>query len=327
MDLKVGVAGATGALGAEILKVLDKAPWRPKVVVPSASARTAIDAVSYGESRLTVEDLATEELGELDLLILAVPPAIAQPIVSQAIADGLLIVDASASLPGVPLVVPWINPEVLADARAVAVPDGPALLLASILGPLGRAGIAGEVDATVLVPASAFGKSGIDELSKAVVALFNSGTAPRKIFDGGLAFDLAPVVGGGVTEAGWTDRELSTSSAVRILTGWEGEIRITLVLAPLFSGLSATVSLRPRRRVLADLALRVLADGGARIGGNDARAVPRPRKVEGRPFAHVGRVRASPAGDHLSLWITMDNLHTAAVAAVGAAGAMVRRTG
>ena len=77
MDVRVGIAGATGALGSEVVRVLDKAPWRPSQVVPMASARTTVSSVTYGEQRVTVEDLAFEAFGELDALIVALPSAVA----------------------------------------------------------------------------------------------------------------------------------------------------------------------------------------------------------------------------------------------------------
>lgn len=321
--LRVGIAGATGALGGEIMRVLDKAPWRPKNVVPMASARTHVPAVEYGDSRVTVEDLAFEEIGELDGLIVALPAAVARPVVERAVADGVPVVDCAGSVPGLPLVIPWVNPEVLADRpAAVAVPTAAVVLLASALGPLRRAGIEGDVDATILVPASVEGRAGIDELSKQVVTLFNAGTPPRKVFEGGLAFDLHPQIGA-TDESGWTARERETADQVRAITGWAGELRVTLVLTPLFSGMSATVSIRTNRRVLPDLAIRILDDGGVRVG--DAKVPPRPRRVEGKAFVHAGRVRTGPNGEGLHLWLTMDNLRTCAAAAVGAAGALIRR--
>ncbi len=321
--LRVGVAGATGALGGEIMRVLDKAPWRPKTVVPMASARTHIPAVEYGDVRVTVEDLEFEEIGELDGLIIALPAATARAVVERAVADGVPVVDCASSVPGLPLVIPWVNPEVLADRpAAVAVPSAAVVLLASALGPLRRAGIDGDVDATVLLPASIEGRAGIDELSKQVVTLFNAGTPPRKVFEGGLAFDLIPQLGP-TDESGWTERERQASEQIRAITGWTGEIRVTLVLIPLFSGMSATVSIRTSRKILPDLAIRILDDGGVRVG--DAKVPPRPRRVEGKAFVHVGRVRTGANGDGLHLWLTMDNLRTCAAAAVGAAGALVRR--
>ena len=67
-----------------------------------------------------------------------------------------------------PLVVPWVNPEALAEIPrgVVAIPDAGATLVASLVGPMRRAGLGGTVEATVLVPASREGKAGIDELSR-----------------------------------------------------------------------------------------------------------------------------------------------------------------
>ena len=325
MDVRVGIAGATGALGSEVVRVLDKAPWRPSQVVPMASARTTVSSVTYGEQRVTVEDLAFEAFGELDALIVALPSAVATGVVARAIAEGVPVVDASGA-PGLPLVVPWVNPEALQslDRPAVAIPGAATTALASALGPLARAGVSGEVDATVLLPASVYGAAGIDELSKQVVALFNAGTPPRKIFDGGLAFDLNGQLGA-VQPNGWTEPERLVAEQVATLTGWAGEVRVQLVLVPLFSGVSLQVSMRTARRVPAELAARLLADGGARVA-EDARSTPRPRRVEGKAFLHVGRVRNGPSGDGLHLWGVMDNLRTGAAAAVGACGHLVRRS-
>jgi aspartate-semialdehyde dehydrogenase len=323
MDVRVGVAGATGALGGEILRVLDKAPWRPKTVVPMASAGTTVPAVEYGDDRVTVEDLQYEEIGELDALIAALPAQVARGVVERAIADGVPAVDCARAVPGLPLVIPWVNPEVLSDpeVRAVAIPGIAPTLLASVLGPLRRAGIEGDVDGTVLLPASTEGKSGIDELSRQVIALFNSGTPPRKVFDGGLAFDLVPQLGA-TGERGWTDLEHAAAADIAALTGWTGDVRITLVLVPLFSGASASLSVHTARRISTEMATRILSDGGVRLG--DPKSV-RPRRVEGKAFVHASRLRTGAGESGLHAWLSMDNLRTGAAAAVGAAGTMLKR--
>lgn len=326
-DLRVAVAGATGALGGEILKVLDGARWRPAHAVALARATTSTTHVDYGEERIPVDDLSDEALEGLDALFVAVPFAAAGRITDAAVRAGVTTVDctgASAADPGVPLVVPWINPEALAEVPRglVAVPDPSATLLASALGPLRRAGLDGPAEAVVLVPASREGKAGIDELSRQVVALFNTATPPRKVFKEGLAFDLLPSLGA-VAEDGWTDRERDVAAQVARLVG--AGVDCTLVGVPVFSGLSAHLTVHLARPAMADLALRILADGGVQVPeAAGARYLPRPRRVEGRPFAHVGRVRLGSDGRRLHLWLAMDNLRTSATAAVAAAAALLR---
>lgn len=330
-DARVGLAGATGAVGQEILRLLDKAPWRPDVVVPLASSRTTVSHVEYGEERLPVDDLADQAMDELDVLILAVPPEVAREAGARALADGTLVVDVSGTFVedgDVPVVVPWVNPEALAAGGrgVVAVPRAGATLLASVLGPLARAGIDGPVSATLLEPASARGRAGIDELSRQVVALFNQGTPPRKVFPNGLAFDLLPQTGPAEPH-GNTPEELRVVQEVQGLLGDARPIDLTLVGVPVFSGISAAIEVRPSRRVPVELVMQILQDGGVRLPEDAGpRYLPRPRRVEGRPFAHAGRVRVDETGA-LHLWASMDNLATSAAVAVSLAGVLVRQRG
>jgi len=156
----VGVAGASGALGKEILAVLDQAPWRPARVVALASSRTSASTVDYGEESLPVDDLAQQAMGDLEAILLAVPPDVAREAGEAAVSEGVSVIDASGAFAeddDVPLVIPWVNPEVLREPPLrgiLAVPAAPATLVASVLGPLRRAGFTGRFHATVLVPAS-----------------------------------------------------------------------------------------------------------------------------------------------------------------------------
>ncbi len=328
-DLRVGVAGATGALGKEIVGLLDKAKWRPTTLVPLASGSTTIPFVEYGGERVAVDDLAGEALDNLDALIIAVPPDVATDVADAAAEEGTLVVDCSGAYlddPDVPICIPWVNPGVLQEPLrgVVGTPSSAATLLASVLGPLTRAGVEGPFNATVMLPASTWGRAGIEELSRQVVTLFNAGTPPRKVFENGLAFDLLPQLGG-LLDSGWTEREATVVAELRQLLGIQTELDVTLVAVPVFSGVSASCELRPTRHVPVELIRQILSDGGVVIGDDDnARFVPRPRRVEGQPFAHAGRLRAD-SGGNLHMWLAMDNLRASAAVAVSTCGALIRQ--
>jgi len=328
-NLRVGVAGATGALGKEIVALLDTAKWRPETVVPLASASTTVPFVDYGGERVAVDNLAGEALDNLDALILAVPSEVAVEAAARAAEEGTLVVDCAGAFledPEVPTCLPWVNPQALSEPLRgiISIPSSPATLLASALGPLTRAGLEGPFNATVLLSASHWGRAGIDELSRQVVALFNAGTPPRKVFENGLAFDLLPQLGA-LDDGGWTADELRVVAELRQIIGVQTELDVTLVAAPVFSGVSASCEIRPGRHVPVELARQILSDGGVRIGEDDsARACPRPRRVEGQPFTHAGRIRLDGSGN-LHLWLSMDNLRATAAVAVSACGVLVRQ--
>lgn len=332
MGLTIGVAGATGALGKELVTVLDEAPWRPDKVVPLASRSTAVSFVDYGGEQVAVDELEHQAMEDLDALILAVPSAIGREAGERAVQAGIPVIDCSGAFAGdagVPLVIPWVNPEALVELPlegVVAIPSPEVILLASVLGPLRRAGVRGAAEATVLLPASVWGRAAIEELSAQVIALFNAGTPPRKVFEHGLAFDLLPLVQS-ANEDGWTQRELDAAADLGRITGADRRARVTLVGVPVFSGISATLRVHTDQSLDLALLRRVLSDGGVKMHEGGLRTVPRPRRVDGQAFAHAGRLREDPFGEGFHLWATMDNLRGASTVAVATAGALLKRLG
>lgn len=329
-DLNIGVLGATGAVGREAVTVLDRVSWRPAQLSPAASAMTTVSTLAYGEETLPVEDVRDLDTGLLDAVILAAPVGPSRECGERALEDGVVVVDVAGAFrdeSDVPMVVPWINPEALAHGGVrdvVTLPSAPGLLLASVLGPLARAGLVADVSATVLVPASANGRPGIEELSKQVIALFNSGTPPRRIFPHGLAFDLLPALSE-PDEEGWTAQERQAVAEVHQLLGRSVPLAATLVGVPVFSGISAELVVRLGRRIPDGLLERILTDGGLRgVEQDGARFLPRPRRVEGQPFAQVGRIRVRDEGSVAHIWVSMDNLRATATAAVSLVGAALR---
>ncbi|MFT7521708.1 MAG: aspartate-semialdehyde dehydrogenase [Kiritimatiellia bacterium] len=330
-DVRVAVVGATGAVGAEIIKVLDRTKWRPHRVVPVASPATKIHFVEYGDSNVAVEDARYVDLGDLDAVILAAPEGPCRDLGQAAVREGLAVVDLSGAFrddADVPLVVPWINPEVLGQALSrnlVAIPEGPALAIASALSPLVRAGVVASVEATVLQPASSWGRDGIEELSRQVTALFNVSTPPRRVFPQGLAFDVMPVVGE-LEPDSVTDAERRAVAQVQALLGGL-PTQVTVVGVPVFSGLSAELRIQTHRRIMPDLISQILEDGGVLLSDDPgARYVPRPRNVEGEALVHAGRLRVSADGTVLRMWVALDNLRATATVAVGTTAALLRDT-
>ena len=206
--LTVGVAGATGALGGEILQVLDSVRWRPERVVAFARPSTERSHVDFGDDHIPVDNLQDASGEEVDAFLSAVPGDSGTEACLQAVRSGAAVVDASGGIAEAPRVVPWINPEVLQSLAVplLSLPCAEAALLGSVLGPLRRVGVEPEIEATLLSSASTSGRRGVEELSGQVVGMFNNSAPPRKIFSEGLAFDLLPS-DGVVDDEGWTETE------------------------------------------------------------------------------------------------------------------------
>lgn len=320
----VGVLGASGALGTEIITALDSAPYRPEQVVPLARANTKTPFVRYGDDEVAIDAVDDEALERLDLLFLATPGPVALEWGTAAIKAGVPVVDCSSALhnQAIPLGVPWVNPEVLSGAtlKALAMPSPEAILASVVLGPLQRAGLGGDAEAVFFVPASRSGRDAITELSQQVIALFNSGTPPRKAFPDGLAFDLLPTAG--EAPGGWTPTEQQVAAQVQALV--DLPLQVTRVTVPVFSGLAMELRVEPNKRPVVDLVRQILVDGGLTVDDERARDLPRPRRVEGQPFAHAGRIRVDDRGEVLRIWAALDNLRASATVAVGLGGLLLK---
>ena len=325
-----GVAGATGSVGSELLKVLEGLAWGPPGVLPIARASSKQTSIEWKDQQVGVDVLDEADLESVDLLFVALPGPVSGDIIRRAVDADIWVVDLS----GVawrdemgPLCVPWLQADRVPEAtRVLCVPMAEALLVASVLEPLRRAGIIGSAHAHVLMPASSFGRQGVEELSQQVVALFNAQTPQRKIFPSGIAFDVDPSVSPSADD-GWTEREHEVVEQVRgLCAAPEMPLTVSLTQVPVFSGVSVECSIRMDRQVPLELLERVLRDGGVRWaveGGQTPSA--RPRSVEGEPFAHGTRLRLNEEGDTLFVWASMDNLRTPAVAAAMCARLLLGR--
>jgi len=175
-----------------------------------------------------------------------------------------------------------------------------------------------------MLSASTAGRAGVEELSKQVVALFNSSTPPRGVFGHGLAFDILPEASAS-RDDGWCQGELQVTADLSAMMEHGFEVEPTLVLVPLFSGMAAQITLRLGKQVPLQLLERILGDGGCRLPQDGA--LLRPRSVEGKPFVHLGRLRLSADGQSFHCWAVMDNLRTSAMCAVSSCALLLRSRG
>lgn len=327
---RIGLVGATGALGTAILDQLSDIGWDLEVQA-FARASTRVPTVSFGESTLPVDDVDDMDLPAFDVVVVAAPREAAARWVDAAVSAGCAVVDASgARLDDLrtPLMAPWGPQEPPGGewvSDVLGVPSAAGSLLSAVLQPLAdRVGVR-SAEAVVLLPASHAGRDGVEELSRQVVTLFNSQPPPRRVFPHGLAFDLLPLCGQ-PGPSGWTDLELRVSAEVGRLTGVKCDV--TLVGVPVFSGISATLTVTSGQALDADQVGRTLSEAGVRLSvGADGRALPRPRRVEGEPAVSAARLRPSLSGRGLHLWAGQDNLRGAAVSVVGAIEHLLVRRG
>ncbi len=330
--LRIGVAGATGAVGREIITLLEQAPLPPGSIVPMASPACKVHSIETGGRSIRVENLLVEQLATCDLVFVAVAPQAAAAAIDAVRRSEAPCIDLTGTLgaeQGVVSVVPSVNRgdlQLFREENAVASPRPDVVALATLLAPI-RASVGDlRCRGTVMHSAAHFGRGGIEELSNQVVSLFNSRTPQRRIFEQGLAFDLQPFLGE-LEAGGWTDHELRCArQAAALLRLAPDRLALSSLLGPWFNGLCLSLL------VEADVALGVdqvelLLQDAPRISlasGTGLRHQPRPRASDGEASLQVGRLRDDPAGGAVHLWAVADELRFGAAGnAVAILGALL----
>ncbi|MCP4804366.1 MAG: hypothetical protein GY884_03375 [Proteobacteria bacterium] len=314
MSLNIAVAGATGALGKDVVEALAASPLAVAELIPVASAATTEVEVSFRGKLFTLRELSADALESADVVFACTPPGVGAELYAELAEAGCLVVDLAGVFradPRVPVLALGLNPiemEAVREAGAFIAPGPVTLALAALAVPLYELGVVG-IRGTAMIGASAYGQKGIRELSGQVAALFNSVTPPRAVFEEGLAFDLVP---GGDD---WTTQELQTAATTGRVLGLDARrVDVTQVLAPLFLGLGVSAHLVTERPVMADAA-KAAYEGGRGVTLERGRGL-QPRTRTGEPGISVGRIRTDHMGLGLHVWAAADPLRLTAVNAV-----------
>ena len=330
VGLRVGVAGATGALGGELLLALAESRLRVAGLRPFASEGSLGTALEFQGEEFPVA-LEQEGVAGLDLLFLCAPPAASLAFVRLALLAEVPCIDLSGALVG-RAEVPLRVVDVAARARAatpdaataplIAAPDGASLALFRALQPLAAESALRRVVATLFDAASIGGRRGLDALHQESIALFNQQDLPEpEHFDRPVAFDCLPVVGELDRRGRVRPRSPPAFRAHAAVP--RGRERGVLRLGDRGpgAGLRRLRRLRLARDGRAD---RRAARRPATPGCARSRAQRRPARADaargtGADAVRVGRLRSAPGG--FALWLVADPLRLAAVHAVALAEA------
>jgi aspartate-semialdehyde dehydrogenase len=320
----VGVVGAAGLLGREILGLLAAETGTIGGVRALAEKATGL-AVEWRGGELDVETLSEERLAGLPVVVFCPGQGCSSRWSTRAVSAGAAVVDLSAARrldPETPLVGLGELPSGESAVRVVSLPGAPALVAARLLAPLqARAGIEG-LTATLLVPASSAGNAGLRELGRQSAALLGSAKVRTKRFPHRLAFNVIPEVMGAANgedraEAGFRN-ELR-----RLLSAPDLPIAATALRVPVFFGSCAVLSVELARPLEAGAARELWRsqDGIKLLDDPAAHVYPMASLAAGDDAILVGRIRGG--GRRLQLFAAVDSVRLVARIAVQTALALL----
>lgn len=322
MGRTVGIVGATGAVGEELLRVLEERRFALDRLRLFASPRSAGRRIAFRGEEVAVEPLdAPERLDGTDLLFFSAGGGTSREWAPEAVRRGAVVVDNSSAFrydPEVPLVVPEVNPEAVRDhSGIIANPNCTTILLVVALAPLHRLGGLRRVVVATYQAASGAGARAMEELRAQARAVLDGQAPTPEHFPRPIAFNLFPHIDAFLPEEGDATREeMKVVWETRKILGEPDLAAVsTCVRVPVLRAHSEAVFLELERDVDPAAAREALAGApGVRLVDDPAAgAYPTPREADGVDDVLVGRVRRDPTVERgLCLFLAGDQLRKGA---------------
>ncbi len=318
-SVNVVVVGATGAVGQEMLRVLEQRAFPVGTLRAVASARSAGGAVRFAGREVTLEAPSPEVFEGSQLALFSAGASVSREWAPVAAAKGCLVVDNSSAWrmdEAVPLVVPEVNPHRIADPPKgiIANPNCSTIQMLVALKPLHDAAGLEHIVVSTYQAISGKGARAVDEFDQQTRALYEGTEPTASVLPGVLAGNL--LSDWKHDASGYSEEELKMIEESRkILELPTLHVSPTCVRVPVRNAHSESVWARFSRPITRDEALSILrkAEGVVLDDAVGPAKHPQPRHVSGADPVHVGRVRQDP-GDPcaLSLWVVGDNLRKGA---------------
>ncbi len=319
---RVGVLGATGAVGSTILEILHERSFPASEVIALASARSAGTRVSFAGGELEVRETSDEAIAGLDLVLSSAGGAVSAEWAPRMVEAGAVVIDNTSFWrmhDDVPLVVSEVNPDAVASHLGlIANPNCTTMEMVVALAPIQRAVGIERLVVSTYQAVSGTGRSAITELmnqSKAVMA----GEMPEAtVYPHPIAFNVLPQVENFKDGDDYTTEERKVMAETRKIFGVsEDELRISATCArvPVHTGHSESVNVQTRSDLSPEECRELLAAApGVVVMDNPADGVyPTASVAVGRDEVFVGRIRRDPSHERcLNLWIVGNNLRKGA---------------
>jgi aspartate-semialdehyde dehydrogenase len=319
---RVGVVGATGAVGSTILEVLAEREFPISELVPLASARSAGKRLPFAGGEVECRELTEESIGGLDIVISSAGGSISAEWAPRIIAAGAVVVDNTSYWrmhEDVPLVVTEVNPGDAAGHRGlIANPNCSTMQMVVALKPiLDRAGIERLVISTYQ-SVSGTGQRAIEELRAQTGALLAGERPTADVYPHPIAFNVLPQVETFKDGDDYTTEERKMMAETRKIFGVGDDqmgISATCARVPVFSAHSESVNVQTVEPISPEQVRELLsAAPGVVVVDNPAEGLyPLATEAAGRDDVLVGRIRSDPSHERcINLWIVGDNLRKGA---------------
>ena len=318
-EYKIGILGATGAVGQEMMKILEERNFPVAELRPIASARSAGKKLAFKGGEVEVVAVSEEAFAGLDVVLGAAENDIAEQYADAIVKAGAVFVDNSSAFrlrEDVPLVVPEINPEdVKWHKGIIANPNCTTIISMVAINALNQISPIEAIIASSYQAVSGAGAEGPKELMAEVDALAKGEKYEPKVFQYQIAYNVIPQIGGEAFE-GYTSEEMKMQNEGRkILHLPELKVSCTCVRVPVVRSHSVSIVVRTKEKISVEAAKEAIAKakGCKLVDDLGAKRYPMPLETSDQDIVFVGRIREDITDERgLNLWCCGDQVRKGA---------------
>jgi aspartate-semialdehyde dehydrogenase len=315
----VAVVGATGAVGTEMIEVLEERKFPVIRLVLLASARSAGGMVTFEGNEVPIEVLTKDSFAGVDIALFSAGADLSREFAPIAVKAGAVVIDNSAAwrmTPEVPLVVPEVNAhDIQRHKGIIANPNCSTIQMVVALKPLHDEARIKRIVVTTFQSVSGTGKDAMDELMVECQDLLSFKSASPKVYPYQIAFNCLPQIDD-FLPSGYTKEEMKMVHETRKIMGDQSiQVTATTVRVPVYVGHSEAVNIETERKLSANEARAILSTApGVLLYDDPAHKIyPMPLEVAGKDEVYVGRIREDESiANGLNLWVVADNLRKGA---------------
>ena len=315
----VAVLGATGAVGQEMIKILQERNFPVGKLVPLASARSAGKKLLFKGEEVTIQEARDDAFEGVDIVLGAAENDIAKKFAPAIVKAGAVFVDNSSAFrldPEVPLIVPEVNPEDVKNHKGIiSNPNCSTIITITAVNALNKLSPIRTMTASTYQAVSGAGAGGPIELMNEVEALRKGETYEPKIFSHQIAYNLIPQIGGEQVD-GFTSEEMKMQNEGRkIMHLPELKVSCTCVRVPVVRSHSISVSVHFDRHVTVEEVREVIASapGCKLVDDLSKKMYPMPLDTSDQDIVFVGRIRPDLTDvNGICLWCCGDQVRKGA---------------
>ncbi|HOX51913.1 MAG TPA: aspartate-semialdehyde dehydrogenase [Fibrobacteria bacterium] len=320
MSVRVAIMGATGAVGAELLSLLDERKFPIGELRLLASKRSAGTTLEFQGRKLKVEELIHGSFEGIDLVLASAGGSISAEFAPSAVKAGAVVVDNTSKfrmVDGVPLVIPEINADRIKDHKGIiANPNCSTIIMALPVYPLHKAFGIKRVHAATYQAASGAGARAMEELKQETAAVLEGREFKPTVIPHPYAFNVFPHNAPWVADVGYNEEELKmVNETAKIFETDSVKVHATCVRVPVLRAHSEALNVEFEREVTVEEAMAVLAKApGVRILEDAAsNRWPMPLDASGKDPVLVGRMRKDRSQPNtLDFWVVGDQIRKGA---------------